>query len=315
MKNNPSLTIYLKKLTKLRQGVTRYGKAPHKPVLLISFIELFEKGEITENKIYISPELVALFKETFALLVRTTHTSDFSLPFYHLSAEGFWTVKTKLGASLNLHIRSINTLNEIVDFGYFATDLYTLLINTESRNILKTALLDHYFPDTKEVYLKKSKGGYIQDLKSYLLNESPAGYTQVVNDTDEEEQFIRGGMFKKLVPQVYNHTCCITGMRLVSNHGFSMIDACHIIPFSLSKDDRINNGLALCPNLHRAFDRGLISINERLKVIVSESIAEDLSNNYALMHLKGRSLALPFGEKHYPNDSNLAWHRQHIFKG
>ena len=64
------------------------------------------------------------------------------------------------------------------------------------------------------------------------------------------------------MPQVYNHTCCISGMRLVSNHGFSMIDACHIVPFSLSKDDRINNGLALCPNLYRAFDRGLILVDE-----------------------------------------------------
>lgn len=316
MTNSPSdLKTYLKKFTHLRQGVTKYGKAPHKPILLLSLIDLFEKGEINENKVYITPELVGLFKETFALLVRTAHTSDFSLPFYHLSAEGFWTVKTKLGAPLNLHIKSINTLNEIVDFGCFANELYTLLINTESRCILKTALLDHYFPDTKEEYLKTKQGGYIQDLKSYLLNESPAGYTLIVDDTDEEEQFIRGGMFKKLVPQVYNHTCCISGMRLVSNHGFSMIDACHIIPFSLSKDDRINNGLALCPNLHRAFDRGLISINERLKVIVSETIAEDLNNYYALQHLEGKSLSLPFGDKHYPNLTNIAWHRQHVFKG
>mgnify|MGYP005754729517 CR=1 FL=1 len=316
MTNSPSdLKTYLKKFTHLRQGVTKYGKAPHKPILLLSLIDLFEKGEINENKVYITPELVGLFKETFAILVRTAHTSDFSLPFYHLSTEGFWTVQTKLGAPLNIHIKSINTLNEIVDYGYFASDLYTLFLNSESRSILKTILLDHYFPATKEEYLKTKQGSYIQDLKSYLLNEGSAGYALIINETDEEEQFIRGGMFKKLVPQVYNHTCCISGMRLVSNHGFSMIDACHIIPFSLSKDDRINNGIALCPNLHRAFDRGLISINEKLKVIVSETIAEDLTNHYALQHLEGKPLTLPFGAKHYPNPSNLAWHRRHVFKG
>ena len=316
MTSNPSaLKIYLKKFARLRQGVTRYGRAPHKPVLLLSFIELFEKGEITDNLVCISPELVALFKETFALLVRTAHTSDFSLPFYHLATEGFWTVRTKAGTALSVHIKSINTLNEVVDYGCFACDLYTLLTSTESRNILKTALLDHYFPDTKSEYLKTKQGGYILNLQSYLLNESTAGYGLALNDTDEEEQFIRGGLFKKLVPQVYNHTCCISGMRLVSNHGFSMIDACHIIPFSLSKDDKINNGLALCPNLHRAFDRGLISVNDRLTVLVSDAIAEDITNNYALQHLKGKPLTLPFGAKHNPSASNLAWHRQHIFKG
>ncbi|MBD1395959.1 HNH endonuclease [Pontibacter sp. JH31] len=309
-----TLKLYLKKFTKLRQGVTKYGKAPHKPALLLTFIEQFEKAEINDNKVFISPELVALFKETFALLVRTAHTSDFSLPFYHLATEGFWTVKTKLGSPLNVHIKSIHTLNEVVDYGYFADDLYALLIITESRNILKTALLDHYFPDTKSEYLKTRQGGYIQNLQNYLLNESTEAYTLTLNDSDEEEQFIRGGMFKKLVPQVYNHTCCITGMRLVSNHGFSMIDACHIVPFSLSKDDKINNGLALCPNLHRAFDRGLISIDRDLKVLVSDAIAEDLSNNYALQHLNGKSIILPFGTKHYPNGSNIAWHREHVFK-
>jgi putative restriction endonuclease len=198
-----------------------------------------------------------------------------------------------------MQIRSIHTLHDVVDYGSFADELYTLLISTGCRNILKNALLDHYFPDTKAGLLQTRQGGYIQHLQSYLLNESPAVYSLTLSETDEEEQFIRGGMFKKLVPQVYNHTCCISGMRLVSNHGFSMIDACHIVPFSLNKDDKINNGLALCPNLHRAFDRGLISVDEKLKVIVSDTIAEDFSNAYALQHLKGKRVALPSGEKHF----------------
>lgn len=315
MTTTPSLKVYLKKFTKLRQGVTKYGKAPHKPVLLLSFIELFEKGEIQENKIYISPELVALFKETFALLVRTPHKSDFFLPFYHLSGEGFWAVKTKLGAPLKMYIGNFKTLNEVVDYGHFSDDLYILLTDSESRNVLKTVLLDHYFPNSKSDYLKTKQGSYIRDLQSYLLNESTVDYTLTITESDEEDQFIRGGLFKKLIPQVYNHTCCISGMRLISNHGFSMIDACHIVPFSFSKDDRVNNGLALCPNLHRAFDRGLISVNEKLKVMVSETIVEDLANNYALQHLQGEPLTLPFGAKHYPSASNLAWHRQHVFKG
>lgn len=309
-----ALTAYLQKFTRLRQGVTRYGKAPHKPVLLLVFIQLFERAELTENKVYISPELVALFKETFALLVRTAHKADFFLPFYHLSNEGFWSVQTKSGSELQVYISHFKALNEVVAYGCFSEELFALLMDTQSRSILKTALLDRYFPETKAEYLQAKQGGYIQNLQSYLLNESPAGYGITVSAADEEEQFIRGGLFKKLVPQVYNHTCCISGMRLVSNHGFSMIDACHIIPFSLTRDDKINNGLALCPNLHRAFDRGLISVDEQLRVLVSDTIAENLANTYALRHLQGKPLTLPFGAKHYPNADNLAWHREQVFK-
>lgn len=310
-----SLKFYLTKFKKLRQGVTKYGKAPHKAILLLSFIELFEKQAIKENKIYISLELVAMFKENFAILVRTAHKADFFLPFYHLSGEGFWELKTKAGSNLKVYISSFNSLNEVVDFGCFTEGLFLLLLQPESRTILKTVLLDHYFAESKTDYLKAKQGsGYIQNLENYLLNESTINYSLTVPETDPEEQFIRGGLFKKLVPQVYNHTCCISGMRLVSKHGFSMIDACHIIPFNLSKDDRVTNGLALCPNLHRAFDRGLIAIDEKLKVKFSQAITEDESNVYALKNLEEKRLTLPFGNIHYPAAVNLAWHREHVYK-
>ena len=83
----------------------------------------------------------------------------------------------------------------------------------------------------------------------------------------------------------------------------------------MNKDDKISNGLALCPNPHRAFDRGLISVDEKLNEMVSDAIAEDLSNCYALLHLRGKALTLPFGEKHFPKAANLAWHREQVFKG
>jgi putative restriction endonuclease len=41
-----------------------------------------------------------------------------------------------------------------------------------------------------------------------------------------------------------------------------MIDGCHIIPFSKNYNDTIINGIALCPNLHKAFDRALITTDE-----------------------------------------------------
>ncbi|RNI32254.1 restriction endonuclease [Rufibacter immobilis] len=311
-----SLKKYLHKFTHLRQGVTKFGPAPHKPVLLLSLIELFEKDVLTENRICITPELVGTFKENFALLVTTAHNPDFFLPFYHLSGEGFWFVKTWPGKEFNSVIKNFNTLNSLVEHAFFSEDLFALLLSTQSRNILKTAILNRYFLNSTQSYLQaKNGGGYLQDLEKYLLNESAATYTIAQIAPDEEQLFVRGGLFKKLVPQVYNFTCCISGMRLSSLHGFSMVDACHIVPFSLSKDDKVTNGLALCPNLHRAFDRGLISVDAHLKVLISPAIAEDENNAYALKKLDGKRLNLPFGTIHYPAPENLAWHRKEVFKG
>jgi putative restriction endonuclease len=217
---------------------------------------------------------------------------------------------------LNSAIKSFQVLNGLVEYAYLAHDLYPLLQAPETRTILKKALLTRYFPAKAHVYQEsKNEGGYLRDLEDYILNESAATYTAPQVAPDEEQLFVRGGLFKKLVPQVYNFTCCISSMRLISNHGFSMVDACHIVPFSHANDDHVTNGLALCPNLHRAFDRGLITVDEKLKVLVSPAIAEDESNVYALRKLEGKRLNLPFGAIHYPAPENLAWHREKVFKG
>lgn len=102
-------------------------------------------------------------------------------------------------------------------------------------------------------------------------------------------------------------------MKLVSTFGYSLIDACHIRPFSDNQDDKVTNGIALCPNLHRAFDRGLIGIDSDYKVLVSDQIFEDKAHPYGLEKLRGSKILLP-NEKHLrPNMENLEWHRKEIF--
>ncbi|MFV0469229.1 MAG: HNH endonuclease [Dysgonomonas sp.] len=84
------------------------------------------------------------------------------------------------------------------------------------------------------------------------------------------------------MPKIYDQTCCITGYKISSLFNISMTDACHIIPFSESYDDTIGNGLSLCPNIHKAFDRGLITIDEDSKIIISSNFEEDLNNPFSL---------------------------------
>lgn len=307
------LKNYLSKFSKLKQGITQYGKAPHKPIFLLAVIDEIENGNITENKVFITPEFVATFKDNFSLLVTAPYKSDFIQPFYYLQSEQFWHIQTHSGEALTSFIRSFTRLNEAVAYGYFEEDLFMLLSNTQDRNILKTALLNTYFPDTKAQYLQNKGNGYIQDLQKIILNEKPEPYHRQAQE-DEEETFVRGGLFKKLVPQVYGYTCCVSGMKIISQHGYQMIDACHIKPFSISKNDKITNGLSLCPNLHRAFDIGLFSLDDSLKVIVSNAFAEDENNPYSLHKLQGKSITLPFGNMHYPDLDNVRWHREKVFK-
>ncbi|MEM8894354.1 MAG: HNH endonuclease, partial [Bacteroidota bacterium] len=97
-----------------------------------------------------------------------------------------------------------------------------------------------------------------------------------------------------------------------SVYNISMIDACHIIPFSESYDDTVSNGIALCPNLHRAFDRGLIAITPEYVVRVSDQFLE--SGDYSIKSYAGRKISLPLNKSFWPRKENLDWHIENTFK-
>jgi len=78
------LQQFLDKLARLKRGVTKYGTAPHKPVLLLAFTDLLDKGILTQNQVYVDADLVGAFLENWGLLVDTPHSADFTQPFYYL---------------------------------------------------------------------------------------------------------------------------------------------------------------------------------------------------------------------------------------
>lgn len=312
-----ALSTYVRKFSKLRVAHVKGDPAPHKAILLLSVIDCIQHQEISENKIYISPELVARFKDNWHKMVNNDKfTPNFSLPFYHLHNDRFWFLRTHLGREIALtssrSIKSLAHLREVIDYAYFSEDLFQFLSNQHTGNILKHALITTYF--TSVSYNEDSdSNGVINEVVSQILNEAPATYRLKADSFDEEEVFIRGGVFKRVVPKVYNFTCSISGMRLIANRDIQMIDACHIVPFSQSHDDTISNGISLCPNLHRAFDRGLITIDEDFRVVTSSDFSESESD-YSIRVYHGKNILLPHEHRYYPSTANLEWHRNNIFR-
>ncbi len=96
-----SLQKHQHKFTHLRQGVTKYGPAPHKPVLLLAVTDGFERGWITENRIDLSPELVGRFKSIWNQLVTTDHCPLIVQPFFYMHSEKFWLFTDFYGTRLS----------------------------------------------------------------------------------------------------------------------------------------------------------------------------------------------------------------------
>jgi putative restriction endonuclease len=311
------LSYYLSCFQKLRRD-RKNGGAPHKPILLISIIQAFQSGIITSNKIDITPDLVALFKSNWNNLVITNHHCLFTLPFYHMSSEPFWELIPNKGCELWVQskssMRSFNNLRTAIKYAQIDEELFNILKDKDSADILSIFLLDTYFNLSKDNY---ESSNYVSSIQSQILNDSPFTYqdrikkirTQLDDSAFMEEIYVRGNIFKKEIPKIYNHACCISELRIDSILNASLLDACHIIPFSESYNDTINNGFALCPNLHRAFDRGLISIGDNYEVIVSSTFVESSNTSYGIRQFEGKKITLPKNPDYLPSLEAFKFHR------
>ena len=92
-----NLGYYCQKLSRLNVNRSRdRGIAPHKPILLLSVIDLIERSVLRHNQIFLDPELIATFLKFWSQLGSEAHQADIALPFFHLRGDGFWHFKAAL---------------------------------------------------------------------------------------------------------------------------------------------------------------------------------------------------------------------------
>jgi len=299
------------------------GGAPHKPILLLAIMELVRRDEIRSNRIAITEELVLEFKSIWSkLVVSSYYQPNFAFPFFHMKTEPFWELITYPGMTIPLtssnSIRSLKALKDSVAFAELDSLVFSQILDPVQLAVMEEALLDQYFPETKNRFTYPSV--LVSELEDQILREAPVVYRKRIDvlkktltkEELEEEIAIRGAMFKRSIPKIYGYQCAISEMRVQSSTNVQMIDACHIVPFALSENDTITNGIALSPTLHRAYDRGLITITEEYRVKISPAVSENQSP-YSLDQFEGKEILLPQNPDYYPSIENLRWHQRECF--
>lgn len=116
------------------------------------------------------------------------------------------------------------------------------------------------------------------------------------------------GIYKTSHPQNRTPSARYNTLRI----GAPIIEACHINSHANEGDNRIQNGIALCRNLHTAFDYGLIGLDDQYRILVKskKTFQESTEHYYALAGLKGKSMLLPNNKMYYPSLENLRQHRE-----
>jgi len=313
--SSEDLSYYCKKFATLNVNKhNKRGTAPHKPILLLSVIELIEQGQITENRIYLNAELIATFHKYWDYLGSDLHRSSIHNPFYHLTGDQFWHLKGtfNLDPIKNLRSPSLKVLKEIIAYAYFDEELFRLLKTPESRSQLLKVLIDTWFTNKQsEIYDLFEIDAFKK--QQDRLKET-GGKIYSTEELDEEVNIVRDAAFRKVITSIYDYRCAFCGLRIIDSKFQNIVDASHIKPFSEFRDDRITNGLSLCKNHHWALDKGWFGIDNNYKIIVSKAIEDISPNNRSLKYFEGESIILPDNQSHFPSVEALSWHIQNTFQ-
>ncbi len=118
----------------------------------------------------------------------------------------------------------------------------------------------------------------------------------------EVRRLARLGSFRKQVLQAYGNRCAITRVQL------RLIDAAHILPVGAPGSvDHVRNGIALAPTYHRAFDNGLIYLDESYVMKVNLSKVAQLRDDDLAEGLEtfkeplGSTVYLPPDQNQWPS--------------
>ena len=121
-------------------------------------------------------------------------------------------------------------------------------------------------------------------------------------------RLVRDRVFRKTILRAYGQRCAFTGLRLINGGGRAEVEAAHIKSVESNGPDIVSNGIALSGTAHWMFDRGLLSLDNDLRFLISPKV-NDRDGVAALLNKVGKAM-VPQRLAERPRPEFLAWHRK-----
>jgi putative restriction endonuclease len=267
-------------------------RAPHKPLLTLLALGRLSNG--AERLATFEDLEISLRKllEEFGPPRKSVHPE---YPFWRLQADQLWEVPEN-GKLTRRRGNTDPLKSELIKFhvkGGFPEPVYEafrrnpLLVREAANEILNA-----HFPAS---------------LHSEILDA-------VGLDMELPSDRVRHPSFRSEVLEAYGHACAFCGYSVRLGNADLGLDAAHIMWHQAGGPDIPSNGLACCSLHHRALDRGAISINANLAVLVSASVHGGTGLEECFTSLMGRKLRGPSLIEANARQEFLAWHRKEVFK-
>lgn len=122
---------------------------------------------------------------------------------------------------------------------------------------------------------------------------------------------VNQSFFRKAVLAAYDYRCCLTGLSMPE-----LLNASHIVPWSIDTENRVNpkNGLCLNAIHDRAFDRGLITITTDFQVKISSVVKNTSDTAVQELFLRYENAQIKLPARFQPANEFLSYHNTHIFR-
>lgn len=311
-----SLKLLEGKLQGMRRFVVQGRPKPHKPLMLLAVLDLFDEGVFQENRIPYGPALVERFGEYFRIVEQEGDWCQPSQPFFHLRSAEFWKHQPIAGreaqyASLKRPGGGSKRILDNIEYAYLDDDAFSVISTPKGRQSLRQFILRTFFSpeEEKKLEIVIQEQAKITQYEA-ILEDSDS----IVEEARLPDTFTRTAAFGRMIRRIYDHQCAMCGLRIIMPSGTTPIDAAHLIPWSETHDDSPTNGIALCKLHHWALDAGLAAPTLDLKWIVSPWLDRRRNSERELTRFHRSAILLPRDAEYYPKHEAIVWRLNRLAK-
>lgn len=130
---------------------------------------------------------------------------------------------------------------------------------------------------------------------------------KIATSVDNMASLFNAVSFRDFIMVGYDNLCAITG-TVIRYESYMNLEAAHIKPKSHGGLFLPNNGMALCRDLHWAFDKGFFTLDDDLKVVVHPKIESEYLNSF-----NGKQIRIPSNQFFIPDLDNVRYHRENVY--
>ncbi len=305
----------LHRLARLNVDRSTGQRKPHKPLLMLLAIQRW----VVEGRRELAfAEIEQPLKHLLDLYAPPiTGAQHAEYPFWYLQSDGVWELPQADRMARNA--KGFPTMDAFRACAGRIPESYARALAADPALARRAVqlLLDQHFEPSLHEDLRADLG--LESMALLMESMAPAEQARESAHSSYAQKRTRSASFREDVLAAYDHRCAVTGFQALMGKTLFCLEAAHVHWHSQGGRSSVDNGLALTPTLHKLFDHGAWTLDDRRRVLVSRHFSGSDGAIAELRGLHGKPLRDPV-----PGCAPLAldcirWHREShlggVFRG